>query len=202
MVAMTTSEPGGTPARSGEDPTPLTTRELFDALPPLPGLRAEVIEGKLIVSPLGSPEHSWIAADLHDVLLPLRRRHGWRGSPGGVNVCIEGPRDSLVPDYVLAPADCPRWGTLELLSSGVLMVAEVVSPSSVHTDRHEKVKVYARGRVPVYLLIDPRPERPSVTVFSGAGDRGYGTMTEVAMGSPVLLPEPVGFELDTSALKG
>ncbi|MER6946168.1 Uma2 family endonuclease [Nonomuraea sp. NPDC000554] len=187
--------------RTSDRKTPHTARDLFDALPPLPGFRAEVIEGKLIVSPLGTPEHVWVAADLHDALLPLRKERGWRGAPGGTNVCIEGSRDSLVPDYVLSPPDCPRWGTLELKSSGVLMVAEVVSPSSMHTDHHEKRRIYAQGGVPVYLLIDPRPKHPTVTVFSHLDDGAYQTRTSVAMGTPLLLPHPVDFELDTSIFK-
>ncbi|MEW9549558.1 hypothetical protein [Nonomuraea sp. NPDC050783] len=66
------------------------------------------------MSPIGTPEHLWMAADLHDALQPLRRERGWRGSPQGPPVCIEGPRNSLVPDYVLVPPGCPRWGQAEL----------------------------------------------------------------------------------------
>lgn len=197
MATLTVREP----EPSVGDATPMTARELFDALPPLSGLRAEVIEGKMIVSPVGSPEHGWIAADLHDALLPLRREHGWRGSVGNVSVCIEGPRDSCTPDYMLSAPDCPRWGRLELLSSGVLMVVEVVSPGSTHTDYHEKPRVYAKGRVPVYLLIDPISDEPGVTVFSKPADDVYATTTRVTMGSPITLPEPVDFELDTSIFK-
>jgi Uma2 family endonuclease len=181
--------------------TPQTARELFDALPPLPGFRAEVIEGNLIVSPLGTPEHGWLAADLHDVLLPLRKERGWRGAPGTVNICVEGPRDSLVPDYVLSPADCGRWGEGELLSSGLIMVAEVVSRSSVRIDRDEKRRLYALGRVPLYLLIDPLADSPSVTVFSEIKDDAYQVMTTACIGTPLKLPAPVDFELDTSIFK-
>ncbi|MET8985733.1 Uma2 family endonuclease [Nonomuraea wenchangensis] len=176
---------------------PHTARDLFDALPSLPGFRAEVIEGKLIVSPMGTPEHLWIAADLHDALQPLRRERGWRGSPQGPSVCIEGSRDSLAPDYVLVPPRCARWGQ-EVLSSYVIMVAEVVSPSSVHIDREEKRHLYAVGRVPVYLLIDPVPETPTVTVHSDIADGAYRSIATVPMGKPLPLPAPVDFELDTS----
>ncbi len=198
MATMTISKPE--PAVS--DTAPHVVREIFDALPPMPGLRAEVIEGKIILSPLGTPEHSWMASDLHDALLPLRRERGWKGAAGGVNVCIEGPRDSCQPDYVLSPPDCPRWGHLELLSSGILLAAEVVSPGSAHTDRDEKPRIYAKGTVPLYLLIAPIGDEPSVTVFSKPAKGAYTAMTRVTIGSPITLPEPVGFELDTSIFKG
>lgn len=177
---------------------PHTARELLDALPPLPGFRAEVIEGNLIVSPMGSPEHTFMAVNLHNVLLPLSLERGWLAAPGGLSVCIEGPRDALVPDYTLLPPRCPRWGRGELLSSGLIMVAEVVSPSSTHIDREEKRRLYAVGRVPLYLLIDPLPEVPAVTVHSDIKDGGYRSIATVPIGKPLHLPAPVDFELDTS----
>ncbi|GAA1743398.1 Uma2 family endonuclease [Nonomuraea sp. AD125B] len=177
---------------------PHTARELLDALPPLPGFRAEVIEGNLIVSPMGSPEHTFMAVNLHNVLLPLSLERGWLAAPGGLSVCVEGPRDALVPDYTLLPPGCPRWGRGELLSSGLIMVAEVVSPSSTHIDREEKRRLYAVGRVPVYLLIDPLPEVPAVTVHSDIKDGGYRSIATVPVGKPLHLPAPVDFELDTS----
>lgn len=185
-----------------EGPFPRTGRELFDALPPLPGFRAEVIEGTVILSPLGTPEHSWIAADLHDALLPVRRQRGWRGSVGGVNICIEGPREPVAPDYVLSPADCPRWGQLELMSSGVILVAEVVSPSSVARDHEEKPRLYAQGHVPIYLLIDTLASPQIVTVHHNIQHGTYRTITTVDVGSPIMLPDPVNLELDTSIFKG
>lgn len=179
---------------------PETARELFDVLPPLPGLRAEVVEGKMIVSPMAGPEHAWAATDLHAALLPLLKERGWRGGIG-LNIRVEGPRDSLAPDYVLAPADCPRWGKWELQSSGVIMVAEVVSPSSVDIDHKEKVRLYALGGVPVYLLIDPLADEPSVTVFSDIQDDAYQMKVIAHVGKSITLPAPVGFELDTSIFK-
>ncbi|WP_326637780.1 Uma2 family endonuclease [Nonomuraea fuscirosea] len=180
--------------------TPGTARELFDALPPLPGFRVEVIEGKLIVSPLGSPEHHWSSADLHDAFYPLRKERGWVGSPQGPGICIEGPRDSLSPDYVLTHEKCERWGN-ELLSSGVLLVAEVVSPSSVYADREEKLRLYALGKIPVYLLIDPIAQSPTVTVYSDVSNGKYRLALTESMGKVVMLPTPINFELDTSMIR-
>ncbi|WP_344988887.1 Uma2 family endonuclease [Nonomuraea helvata] len=169
--------------------------------PPLPDRRVEVIEGKLLMSPMGSPEHTWMAVALDHVLWPFYRERGWLGAPGGLNICIEGPRDSLAPDFALVPPDCPRWGVGELLSSGVLMVAEVVSPSSVYTDRVEKRRTYALGRVPIYVLIDPVADEPSVTVFSEIKDDAYEVAVTEQIGAPIMLPAPVDFELDTSIFK-
>lgn len=175
-----------------------TARDLLETLPPTPGFRAEVIDGNLIVSPVGTPEHSWSATLLSYALQPLVMERKWRAHVGGVNVCIDGPRDSLVPDFVLAPADCPRWGTLELRSSGLILVTEVVSPGSARADRDDKPRIYAAGGVPIMLIVDLIATPPAVTVLSDPGDDGYRAVTRVQPGKPLRIPSPVDFDLDTS----
>ncbi|NUP65149.1 MAG: Uma2 family endonuclease [Nonomuraea sp.] len=176
-------------------------RESLDALPQLPGYRAEIINGGLIVTPAGTPEHGLRASRLYRALIPVMDKRSWDAWTGTVDVCVEGPRDQLEPDFVLAPLGCPRWGPREFLSSGLIMVAEVVSPSSVRQDREDKPDLYATGLVPIYLLIDPLAAPPSVTVFSGIEGGAYRTVSTVPMGKPLHLPDPVDFELDTSIFK-
>lgn len=183
---------------TSSQPLPSTARELFDALPQLPGLRTEIINGRLIVSPVGTPEHGWLAMLLAYELHPLIMRNGWRSYTGNVDVCIDGPRDPVEPDFVLARVDCPRWGARELLSSGLLMVAEIVSPGSVIEDRDRKPDIYASGGVPVMLLVDPVATPATVTVLSDPKEGAYRTSTRVEMGSHLHIPEPVDFTLDTS----
>ncbi|MER6946167.1 Uma2 family endonuclease [Nonomuraea sp. NPDC000554] len=127
--------------------------------------------------------------------------HGWEAFTGNVGVCVDGPREPVAPDFVLSPPDCPRWGDRELLSSGLIMVAEVVSAGSAVRDRLEKPAVYATGSVPIYLLIDPVAQPPALTVYSDIKDGAYSATTTVSIGSPLRLPDPVDFELDTSIFK-
>ncbi|MEV4072858.1 Uma2 family endonuclease [Nonomuraea fuscirosea] len=196
---MMIESPATQPEESSEH-MPTTARDLFDALPPLPGLRAEVIEGNLIVSPLGSPEHTFAALHLYDALSPLCRERGWLNSPGGLTICVDGPRDAYVPDYLVVPADCPLWGN-EYLSSKVIMAAEIVSPGSVRIDREEKPRLYAFGGVPIYLRIDPIAETPTATVYSNITDGAYLRIVNVALGKPLMLPSPIDYELDTSVFR-
>ncbi|MFE0148222.1 Uma2 family endonuclease [Nonomuraea sp. NPDC059007] len=195
-MAATARRQGVTPYEAPPAELPFTVRELFDALPPLPGLRVEVIEGNLHVSPIGAPRHQLIAGLLYELMIPVRRKHGW-ASYGGVGICIEGPRDTLVPDYVLAPADCSLWGN-ELQSRGVIMVAEVVSPGSVREDRVAKPKLYAVGGIPVCLVIDPIAR--TMTVYSNIVDDAYQDVHTKSLGTTLHLPEPIDFELETTEL--
>jgi Uma2 family endonuclease len=205
MVMVMTSQRSHAKLRPSPEtaskPLPGTARELFDALPQLPGLRTEIIDGRLIVSPVGTPEHARIAMRLYSALLPLIEEKGWDGFSGNVDVCIDGPRDPVEPDFVLAPANCPRWGARELLSSGLLMVAEIVSPGSVVDDRDRKPDLYASGLVPVMLLIDPVATPATVTVLSDPKEGEYQTLARVAVGSGLHIPEPIGFTLETSVFE-
>ncbi|MEZ0074934.1 Uma2 family endonuclease [Planotetraspora sp. GP83] len=200
MVA-TSRKPHATLQPVADRPLPSTPRELFDSLPPLPGLRTEIIDGRLIVSPVGTPEHGWSAMLLYDAFRSLCRERGWRAWSGNVDVCIDGPRDPVEPDFVLASKDCPRWGERELLSSGLKLVAEVVSRGSAEDDRGKKPGIYASGGVPIMLLIDPIATPPTVSVFSEPKDGRYHTSASVTFGGEIHIPDPVDFALDTSVFE-
>jgi Uma2 family endonuclease len=197
MAAMA-APPAAGPEKPGEHP-PRTVRELFDALPLMPGLRVEIIEGKLIVSPAPAPKRFLTATALDHALIPLCQERGWKGTQGGPNLRVEGRRDSLAPDFVVWSPDCELWGN-ELPSAEVIMTAEVVSPGAVRGDHKDKVRLYALGRIPVHVLIDTIAKTPSVTVHSDIEDGEYRTITTVPLGRRVSLPSPVGVELDTSIL--
>ncbi|GGO18341.1 hypothetical protein GCM10010116_36960 [Microbispora rosea subsp. aerata] len=179
-------------------PLPRTPRELFDALPPLPGLRIEVIDGRLVARRRDVPEHAPVAMRLCDALLPLTDERRWRMWAGNVAVALAGTHDLVVPDLVLAPPDCPRWGECELLSSGLALVAEVVSKGSAEDDRVEKPGIYAGGGVPVMLLVDPLTKPASVTVYSDPKEGRYQVTSTVPFGREIHVPHPIGFTLDTS----
>ncbi|MEV0145821.1 MULTISPECIES: Uma2 family endonuclease [unclassified Nonomuraea] len=181
---------------------PETCRELFDSLPELPGFRAEVIEGSVVLTPVGTPEHANHAMLLYRALIPVMDEHGWWGYTGNVDVCLDGSREPVEPDFVLAPSDCPRWGERELRSSGLIMVAEVVSKGSIVRDRTEKPRLYAAAGVPIYLLIDIVATPQTVTVHSAIDNGAYIAVATVPIGSTVRLPDPIGLELDTSIFKG
>ncbi|MEU9833139.1 Uma2 family endonuclease [Streptosporangium sp. NPDC048047] len=173
-------------------------REFFESLSPEIPLRIEIIDGNLIVSPLGTPRHARIAGILSRALIPVEDANGWESFAGNVYICIEGPRDAMAPDYCIVPLNAPLWGDREILSSGVIMVAEVVSPGSAHTDHLVKPGVYAGCGIPIMMIIDPVASPPAVTVLSDPEDDAYRTTVHAELGKPVRIPAPVDFDLDTS----
>ena len=81
----------------------------------------------------------------------------------------------------------------------VLLVAEITSPSNANTDRTTKLRAYAHGPVPLYLLIDRwDKDGAAVTLYSQPDGKVYQRTQRVDFGSSITIPEPFGIDLDTS----
>ncbi|MFI6479641.1 Uma2 family endonuclease [Nonomuraea sp. NPDC050663] len=201
--ARTRSVPAAEPEESVTMPAPqpqpeLTTlREVYDALVDRTGLRAEIINGRLIVSPLGTPDHQDHVGALYSALRPNALAKGWKIYPG-LDICMDGSRDPYSPDLVIAPPDAPRWGNRELLASGLVMVGEVVSRASTTDDREHKRDAYAKAGIPLYILVDALATPPTVTIFSEPKTDRYTVSALATMGDPLPIPEPVDFTVDTA----
>jgi len=174
---------------------------LWYELEPPEGVRIELIDGELIVSPTGSVWHSGAVYGLTVALIRLAERRSWVIHTN-LTAHISPTRERLIPDLMVAPKDAPPFGECELLASGALLVAEVVSPWSQRRDREVKPRAYAQGGVPLYVLIDKFDKPPTVTLFSQPGEGGYGRRQAAGAGEPLRLPEPFGIELDTARLLG
>ncbi|MFB6553673.1 Uma2 family endonuclease [Streptomyces sp. NPDC056405] len=107
------------------------------------------------------------------------------------------------PDAVLVPeahfAGHGAWAD----PAGVLMAVEVTSydADADRRGRHGKRVAYGESGIPVYLLIDR--DSCTVTVHSGPDRQvdGYRVARVTKFGETLVLPDPVGIELDTEILK-
>jgi Uma2 family endonuclease len=167
----------------------------------IPGHRIELIDGEIVVSPSANRWHSGAIDELIDALIDVKREHAWRIHTN-LTVHIAATRERLIPDLMIAPDDAPGFNDEELLGHGVLLVAEVVSPSSQRRDRVAKPRAYAQGGVPLYLLIDQLADPPAVTLFSDPHETTYRACDRATAGRPVRLPDPFGIALDTRRLLG
>ncbi|MFD4377179.1 Uma2 family endonuclease [Streptomyces sp. NPDC058486] len=78
----------------------------------------------------------------------------------------------------------------------VLLVAEVTSAATASRDRGLKNRVYARGGIPLYLVVDK--EADEVVVCSEPEGDDYTHKSIHKLGAEVPLPAPLGFTLDTA----
>jgi Uma2 family endonuclease len=110
----------------------------------------------------------------------------------------DGSRRFFVPDIVLIHPDAV---TAEQERAAIVLAIEVTSPSSrdaVINDRTIKPVEYAKGGVPLYLLVDQEPARWTLHALAEGWQR-YQIMAEGAYGEDIVLPEPLGFSIPTAA---
>lgn len=161
--------------------------------------QVEILEGRLIVSPGPVPWHGAVIAWLMDEFREASSANGWTRLTG---TCFELPptRERIEPDLSIL-RDKSHAGLQPLLPAGdALLVAEVVSPSSIREDREVKPRSCALAGIPFYLLVDRLATPTTLTFFSQPGKNGYANADVAHVGSKLRLPEPFGLTLDTGTL--
>jgi Uma2 family endonuclease len=128
------------------------TADMVRALPE-DGNRHEVVYGELLVTPAPRPWHEIVNHRLIVALDGYLHREPL-GIVLGSRADISWTPDTLVqPDVFVVPLDEAR--TLEWVNyRGLLLVAEVLSPSSLRADRFLKRRRYQEAGVPLYWVVD------------------------------------------------
>jgi Uma2 family endonuclease len=169
------------------------TEEDFLALPQ-GGPKIELVDGRLLVSPAPRKAHQRIMRRLANRLEA--------NAPEELAVDVElnvrvGPENVPIPDVV---ATYERGGDVLVHDPAyVLLVAEVLSPSNHGAEWVYKNHLYAKARIPWYLLVEIDDEgRPSL-VLQRLEDGVYTVVGKAACGQTLELPEPLG-EIDPAVL--
>jgi len=138
---------------------PAKRRATYEDLLAVPDrLVAEILHGNLVTHPRPAARHANAASNLGGLLFdPFRRG---RGGPGGWIILVE-PEVHLAEDVVVPDLagwrrermpELPDVAAFELAPD---WVCEVLSPSTVATDRVDKLPIYAREGVQNVWLVDP-----------------------------------------------
>jgi Uma2 family endonuclease len=129
------------------------TRQMVLDLPE-DGNRYETVWGELLVTPAPLPRHQRILERLSQRLSPWIEQHlggELLRAPADISW---GPDILVQPDlFVVAPeqAGAASWSDITRL----LLVVEVLSPSSVRADRFAKRRLYQTQAVGTYWVVDP-----------------------------------------------
>jgi Uma2 family endonuclease len=152
-------------------------------------VRAEVIDGEVVVAPSPSPLHQdTVGGILSELRFPFQRG---RGGPGGWWLILDvdvffGPHEVLRPDIagwrrerVLAlPAERPVKAIPD-------WVCEALSPGTAARDQGDKRAIYQRSSVPWYWIVDPinrslqvyRLTTEGYLLDTSVGDRGLARLS-------------------------
>jgi Uma2 family endonuclease len=128
------------------------TAEMVRALPP-DGNRYETVRGELLVTPAPRLWHEEIVFRLAAALWDYLRTEPVGHAFGGRSDISWGPDTLVEPDVFVAPLNEVRTLTWERVKT-LLLVVEVLSPSSRRADRFTKRIEYQRQGIPSYWIID------------------------------------------------
>jgi Uma2 family endonuclease len=172
--------------------------ETFFALDTPEGVRAELVDGEIIVTAPSGRHERIVGRVIKQVLLKGAADVDLAPSKGLITPAGGGcTKNFVIPDATFAFAEIDLFDDPEpwMPADGVLLVLEVTS-TRPEIDRGPKRHCYARAGIPLYLLVDQTDKR--VTLFSGPKGDDYQRINGVAMGEVLKIPEPFAFELDTS----
>jgi Uma2 family endonuclease len=162
--------------------------------------RMEIIEGRLIVSPVPVIWHERVCNWLNDQIRAVCHEKGWFVDRAG-EIELPPTKDLIEPDLMVLrdPDTLPDLEPTRPLDH-VLLVAEVISRSSIREDREVKPLACGLAGVPLYLLVDRFASPMSISLFSEPGAEGYVELKTVNVGGKLRLPEPFDVTLDTASL--
>ncbi|MFI1800060.1 Uma2 family endonuclease [Streptomyces sp. NPDC020379] len=159
------------------------------------GYYTEIIGGKIVVSPWSRAFYDLILDELVDQLSPhVPKGHRARAYPSLYKFAEQSR--AYGPDFHVADSSALRTDSIYRPGDALSLVGELTSGSTADADRVEKVEVYGKAGVPVYVLVDMLTG--TVTVYSEPSDHGYRTRTQIEFGGAVHVPAPFDCKLDTS----
>jgi Uma2 family endonuclease len=136
------------------------------------GRRYELIEGTIYVSPAPMTPHQRSSRRLQRILEDACP-HGYEVFDAPVGLRLPGDQ-MLEPDLVVAPY---ASDVVKHLVLPVMLVIEIVSPSSRYHDTVRKRAVYAAAGIEHYWLVDGSTDPARFTALRLDGDR-YRTVAE------------------------
>lgn len=133
------------------------------------GVRRELIDGEVVVTPGPNIRHQTVVGRIHARFFSHIEDHG--GGRVFVAPCdvLLGTHQVVEPDIVFVGADQDEIVTAPNIKGAPRFLAEVVSDP--RTDRVRKRDLYARCGVAEYWVVDPDADRVEVHLLAPGADR-------------------------------
>ncbi|MBO1415360.1 Uma2 family endonuclease [Streptomyces sp. FH025] len=172
---------------------------IFENLEVPEGYKAELLRGEIVMMAGPDMVHNLIIRDIQHQT-PYSR---WNALTTQ-DVAFPGDASEPQPDLVVFERGAAEESGRLLPALAVTLVVEVVSKTSVLRDYQTKRELYAEGRIPAYLIIDPIKgvcvllTEPSQAAASGLPD--YAVERTAKFGEPIPL-DVLDITLDTSGFR-
>ncbi|MEX1178477.1 MAG: Uma2 family endonuclease [Nitriliruptor sp.] len=154
---------------------PTMTGLTYDDLVQLPqddGLRRELIDGELFVSPSPIQRHQLAVAAILAAFHVHVRRHGGLAFPAPMDVMF-APGTVVQPDVIVLGAEhAAQLADERFIDVVPDLVVEVSSPSTRRLDLIKKRGLYERERVPEYWFVDLEADVVDVHRLDDTGHYG------------------------------
>ncbi len=144
------------------------------------GRRYEIIEGVLYVSNAPSFEHQFVVTELIREIGNFVKEHNLGlVLTAPFEVHLSETTRPVQPDVIFIKADKRPAAGAQVFKGVPDIVVEVLSPSSVRTDRHIKFDAYEQAGVNEYWIINPKTHSVEVYTLSGGEYALLGEFTGV-----------------------
>ncbi|RPF46415.1 putative restriction endonuclease [Streptomyces sp. Ag109_G2-6] len=158
------------------------------------GFKAELIRGKIVVSPFSRLRYYRCMRALREQL----QAHAPEGHVADIAPFLfrfPAAKRAYGPDLFVTDESAFDEEGRHADGGALSLVGEFTSVSTRDADWKEKLDVYGRI-VPVYLVVDMQDSE--ITCFSDPSPQGYRSRKTVAFGEALPIPEPFDFSLDTT----
>ncbi|MFE3767579.1 Uma2 family endonuclease [Streptomyces sp. NPDC059104] len=185
-----------TPMERAASPTFETLLRTVEEMDTPDGFKAELIRGKIVVSPWPGPRHLRGMRALREQL----QAHAPEGQIAETSPFLfrfSAAERAYGPNLFVADGSAFEGEGRHVEGAALSLVGEFTSVSTRDADWNEKLDVYGR-LVPVYLVVDVQDAE--ITCFWGPSPRGYRSRTTVSFGEGLPVPRPFGFAIDTTGL--
>jgi len=182
--------------RLAAHPGPFTIGDIL-ALPD-DGMRHELLDGGIIVTPAPGAPHQRVASRLVRVLNDA--------APDELealeNLGITIPAGMFIPDVVVIPTAVADAGAPLLRPADVRMAIEIMSPSSYTMDRRVKPPAYAEAGIPAYWQVELAGVDAPVVIVHELKSGDYVEVCRVHGGEVKEVDWPYSVRIEPATLAG
>jgi Uma2 family endonuclease len=144
----------------------MTARQFLQLGEDPPGVRLELVDGEVAVSPSPIPDHAYTVGALYVILKNYVDANALGIALMDVDT-IFGEHDVRRPDIFYFTKARRHFIGERAIEGPPDLAVEILSPGNERTDRRDKFKLYAAGKVKHYWIVDPRQKTIESYILRG-----------------------------------